>query len=125
MGLTDRVDVQAARAEAVAAAVRAGVSPAWDVVTVRAVAALEELVELAMPLLRLGGRLLAWKGAGIDDELEAARRLAPDVGAGPAVIHEGPPIPGLDGHRIVEVRKVAATPPGYPRDPVRRRRGSR
>ena len=34
---------------------------AWDVVTARAVGSLAEVVELALPLLRVGGRLVAWR----------------------------------------------------------------
>lgn len=43
-----------------------------DVVTARAVAPLERLVTLCMPLVAVGGQLLAVKGAGADVELEAA-----------------------------------------------------
>lgn len=118
MGLADRVAVRAARAEEVAAREPA----AWDVVTVRAVASLPELVELALPLLRVGGRLLAWKGSDIEPELAAARRAAGALGGGPPAIHEIADLPALAGHRIVIVRKLTATPPGYPRDPARRKR---
>lgn len=118
MALADRVAIRPSRAEEVAA-----IDPAaWDIVTVRAVAGLGELVELAMPLLRLGGRLLAWKGPDIEAELAAGGRAARALGGAPPVIHEVSGIPGLAGHRIVVVRKIATTPPGYPRDPARRKR---
>jgi 16S rRNA (guanine527-N7)-methyltransferase len=54
-----------------ARAERAGLS-GRDVVVARAVAPLSRLVELAVPLLRPGGVLLAQKGAGADEELAAA-----------------------------------------------------
>lgn len=118
MGLASRVTVRAARAEEIAAREPA----ARDVVTARAVAGLAELVELALPLLRVGGRLLAWKGPDIDAELAAAGRAARALGGATPVVHDVLGVPALAGHRIVVVRKVAATPPGHPRDPARRKR---
>ncbi|MGE5397530.1 MAG: 16S rRNA (guanine(527)-N(7))-methyltransferase RsmG [Chitinophagales bacterium] len=41
-----------------------------DLVTVRAVASLSVVLEWGLPLLRLGGQVIAWKGPGIDLELE-------------------------------------------------------
>lgn len=118
MGLADRVTIRAFRVEDVAAREPA----AWDVVTARAVTGLAELVELGLPLLRVGGRLLAWKGPDIEAELAVGERAARALGGASPVIHEVDRIPALAGHRIVVVRKIAATPPGYPRDPARRKR---
>jgi 16S rRNA (guanine527-N7)-methyltransferase len=117
-GLGDRVVVLAERAEAVAtsAAARAG----WDIVTARAVAPLADLVELSLPLLRVGGRLIAWK---TEDrvELEAAARAASALG-GDAPTLDRVAVQGLEGHVLVAVRKARPTPSGYPRDPATRRR---
>jgi 16S rRNA (guanine527-N7)-methyltransferase len=63
MGLGARVRVAALRAEALAGPGLPRTT--FDVVTVRAVARLDELVELAMPLLRVGGRLHAWKSGDL------------------------------------------------------------
>lgn len=117
-GLADRVAVRALRAEELAIREPA----AWDVVTVRAVAGLAELAELALPLLRVGGRLLAWKGPDIGAELAAAARAARTLGGSAPALHEVDGVPALSGHRIVVIRKIAATPPAYPRDPARRKR---
>src|SRR4051812_14518171 len=46
-----------------------------DVVVARAVAPLDRLVELALPALRPGGRLLALKGAGAAEEIRSARNV--------------------------------------------------
>jgi 16S rRNA (guanine527-N7)-methyltransferase len=118
-GLAGRVAVAATRAEALAhdAAQRGG----WPGVTARAVAPLAELMELAMPLLSPGGSLVAWKGAALEGDLAAAVRAAAGLGSGPPEVVAAP-VPGASGHRLVVVRKVAPTPPGYPRDPARRRR---
>jgi len=44
----------------------------FDVVTARAVGALRTLLPITAPLARAGGELLLMKGAGVDEELEAA-----------------------------------------------------
>ena len=46
----------------------------YDIVTARAVAELRILVEYALPLCRIGGQVLAPKGADVAAELEQARR---------------------------------------------------
>jgi len=121
MGLRDRVVVRAERAEALATGAAGRGAGGWDLVTARAVGRLDELVELAMPLLRTGGRLLAWKRGDIEDELAAAGRAARTLGAGAPALHPLTGIPDLEGHRIVEIVKLRPTPPGYPRDPARRK----
>ena len=117
-GLAGRADVRAERAEAIAG------TASWDVVTARAVGSLADLVELSLPLLRVGGRLIAWKGAAITDELPAARRAAAALGALPPAVHRaapaGPPDP--TGHVLAVVTKRRPTPTRYPRDPARRLR---
>ncbi len=122
-GLAGRVRVEAGRAESLAAdPVHRGRSA---VVTARAVGQLADLIELAMPLLGPGGRLIAWKrGEAASDlaaEMASARAAAAGLGAGPLVVHDVP-VTRLPGHRLIEVRKVRATPDGYPRDPAARRR---
>jgi 16S rRNA (guanine527-N7)-methyltransferase len=63
----DNVTVRRARAEELAGTM------AVDVVTARAVAPLDRLAGLAVPLLRPGGIVLAIKGARAAEEVEAAR----------------------------------------------------
>lgn len=73
-----RVEVRRQRAEDLASPPAAGgLAGRFDVVTARAVTALPRLLDLALPLLRPGGRLLALKGASAADEVaEAAAALA-------------------------------------------------
>lgn len=97
----------------------------WDVVTARAVAPLAELVELCLPLLRLRGRLIAWKrddGAGsLERELGAARDALRVCGGAAPGVH-AVPARGLEDHRLVVITKQRATPRGLPRPVAERRR---
>ena len=86
----------------------------FDVVTTRAVAAMPWLVEWSLPLLRVGGRLLASKGSRHADELADAATALRLLGAGPPQVH-AVDLPGVEGAVIVEVRKVRPTPEKYPR----------
>ena len=118
-GLTDRVTVRTARAEALVG--DAAASGGWSVVTARAVASSAELVELAFPLLMPGGSLIAWKRGDLDGELAAARQAIEALGGGtvdrrPVTVH------GLEGHALVVATRPGRVPPGYPRDPAARRR---
>jgi 16S rRNA (guanine527-N7)-methyltransferase len=118
-GLAPRVSVASARSEDLAR------DPLhrerWPVVTVRAVGGLDELVELAFPLLVPGGMLVAWKGGDIVAETAAALRAVAAMGGGRV---EALPVGvgGLEGHRLVVVTKRGRTADGYPRDPAARRR---
>jgi len=117
--LSERVTVVAARAEAVAADVRLGRVDPFDVVTARAVGDLADLVELAFPLLRAGGALVAWKRGDIAAEVAVAARAIEALGGGRRSGHPVP-VSGLEGHVLVVVEKRRATPEGFPRDPARR-----
>ena len=90
----------------------------YDLVAARACAALPVLVELALPLLRQGGRLLAWKGplSEADDEIRRGALAAAQLGGGlPALRPSG--ITALGGHTFVMVTKERATPARFPRRP--------
>lgn len=53
----------------------------FDVVTARAVASLNILLEYTAPLCRVGGRIIAYKGAGADEEIAQAEKAACVLGA--------------------------------------------
>jgi 16S rRNA (guanine527-N7)-methyltransferase len=113
------VGVAAARAEELASETRH--RERWPAVTARAVGSLAELVELAFPLLAVGGRLVAWKRGDIAAELLVARRAVDALGGG-LIDEEQVRVMGLVGHRLVVVTKRGQTSPAYPRDPATRRR---
>ncbi|TNM38431.1 16S rRNA (guanine(527)-N(7))-methyltransferase RsmG [Nocardioides albidus] len=78
----DNVVVTRGRAEAVH-----GVAT-FDVVTARAVAALDKLAAWCMPLVAPHGALLAMKGSSAADEVAAAEDQCRRLGCAPAVIEE-------------------------------------
>ncbi|NNJ09370.1 16S rRNA (guanine(527)-N(7))-methyltransferase RsmG [Chloroflexales bacterium ZM16-3] len=89
---------------------------AHDLVTARAVAEMRILVEYCLPLLQVGGRMLAAKGAAAHDEVAAAARAIALLGGDLAGV-ESVDIPGLDAHAVVIIDKVRPTGPRYPRAP--------
>jgi 16S rRNA (guanine527-N7)-methyltransferase len=88
-----------------------------DAVTARALAALPVLVEYAAPLLRVGGELVAWKGHRSADDEACAARTAAVLGLEPAGVLPVRPFPHARARHLHRFRKMAETPPGYPRRP--------
>jgi 16S rRNA (guanine527-N7)-methyltransferase len=89
----------------------------FDIVASRGVAMLDWLVEWSLPLAKVGGSMLAMKGPRVTEEMKAGTLVAHRLGGGAPVVHEVH-VAGLEHHRIVQIPKVAATPPGFPRDPT-------
>jgi 16S rRNA (guanine527-N7)-methyltransferase len=118
-GLTTTVEAAAVRAEALAADRRH--RGRWPAVTVRAVAGLADLVELALPLLEPDGVLVAWKRGDLAPELAAAGRALAALGGG-SIATRDVDLAGLPGHRLVVVTAGGRVPDAYPRDPAARRR---
>jgi 16S rRNA (guanine527-N7)-methyltransferase len=88
----------------------------FDLVAARACAALPVLAEYALPLLRPGGLMVAWKGPVTDGELRAGSVAAALLGGSALEVRETG-IAALGDHRFVLVRKVGPTPARYPRRP--------
>ncbi len=88
---------------------------AYDAVTARAVGCLATLAELASPLLREGGVLVAWKGARSPDEEAELGRAADALAMEPAEIRPVSPYSGSRNRHIHLLRKNGPTPNGLPR----------
>ena len=86
-----------------------------DVVCARALAALPVLCEYAAPLLRVGGVLVAWKGAVADAEAADAVAAAEQLGLAIEAVRRVVPFPGSERRTLHVVRKIAPTPAGFPR----------
>jgi 16S rRNA (guanine527-N7)-methyltransferase len=88
---------------------------AYDWAVARAVANLPVLAELLLPLVRVGGAMLAQKGEGAPAETQSAEKALKLLGGS---LRQLIPVtlPGVVEERtLVVVDKVAATPSGYPR----------
>ncbi len=85
----------------------------YDIATSRAVARLNILLELTAPYVKVGGKVLAMKGTAAREELAEAKNAIAKLGLQLEQVAEFP----VDGtaHTVIVLRKVAPTPPRYPR----------
>jgi 16S rRNA (guanine527-N7)-methyltransferase len=90
---------------------------AYDVVAARSVGRLAALAELASPLLREGGELIAWKGKRSAQEEAEAARAADRLAMEPIEIRSVQPYPASRDRHIHLLRKNGPTPNGLPRRP--------
>jgi len=90
---------------------------AFDVVTARALAPLEVVVEYAAPLLVLGGTLVAWRGQRDPAAEAAAARAADALGLEPGPMVPVKPYPAAQNRHLHLMSKVTPTPSGFPRRP--------
>lgn len=87
----------------------------FDIVTARAIASLNILVEYALPLLKIGGIFIAYKGPNVTDEIEQATKAAALLGG---VLRETKKY-SLNGEferSVVLFEKTWNTPSEYPRE---------
>lgn len=108
------VQVISQRAEEVAAG---PMRESFDVAVARAVGELIWLAEWCVPLVKVGGSVLAMKGPRVADEIPAAARALRLLGAGPPAVHPVD-LPGGLHHVIVQVPKTRPTDPRFPRHPT-------
>ena len=85
----------------------------YDYAASRAVARLNILLELTAPFVKVGGAVLALKGAAAEEELAEAAGAMKKLGLEPERVLEFP-IEDTH-HRLIVLRKVAPTPKQYPR----------
>ena len=85
----------------------------YDYATSRAVARLNILLELTAPYVKVGGAVLAMKGAAAREELAECTGAMKKLGLKLEEVKEYP----IDGtaHAVIVLRKIAPTPPKYPR----------
>ena len=85
----------------------------YDFATSRAVARLNILLELTAPYVKVGGKVLAMKGAAAQEELAEAKGAIKKLGLSFEGMHTFP----LEGtaHNVLVFRKVSPTPSAYPR----------
>ena len=85
----------------------------YDYATSRAVARLNILLELTAPYVKVGGAVLAMKGAAAREELAECGNAIKKLGLKLEEVKEFP----IDGtaHAVIVLRKVAPTPAKFPR----------
>ncbi len=85
----------------------------YDFATSRAVARLPILLELTAPYVKVGGAVLAMKGAAAKEELAESQKAIRLLGMKLESVQEFP----IDGtsHAVLVLRKIAPTPKQYPR----------
>jgi 16S rRNA (guanine527-N7)-methyltransferase len=103
-----------ARSEEVAAGER---RDSYDAVTARAVGRLSTLAELASPLLRERGILVAWKGKRDSEEESQLNRASQQLAMQPEQILDVGSRAGSKHRHLHVIRKLGLTPSGLPRRP--------
>lgn len=89
----------------------------FDLVLARGVAKQPVLMEYTLPFCALGGRVVAWKHGGIEEELAAASTALNRLGGRMVGVYPVA-VTGLTDNRIlVVVEKVKPTPKEFPRRP--------
>ena len=85
----------------------------YDYATSRAVARLNILLELTAPYVKVGGAVLAMKGAAAKEELAECGNAIKKLGLKLEEVKEF----SIDGtsHAVIVLRKIAPTPKQYPR----------
>jgi 16S rRNA (guanine527-N7)-methyltransferase len=89
----------------------------FDLITARALAPLEVVVEYAAPLLKVGGTLVAWRGRREGDAEAVAARAAEELGMEAGEIRRMRPYEGARHRHLHLTSKVRDTPSGFPRRP--------
>lgn len=89
----------------------------FDVVTARAVAAMNVLTEFCLPLVKIDGQFVAMKSEKAPEELKTAQYAIETLG-GEIKCQESVELPNDAGIRnFIFVKKIAKTPKKYPRKP--------
>lgn len=88
----------------------------FDFVTARAVARLNVLTELCLPLVKKNGYFFALKAAKSDEELVEAKKAIALLG-GKLIQAEDVSLPNGDTRHVITIQKKKETPKKYPRKP--------
>jgi len=90
---------------------------AYEAVTARAVGRLSTLAELASPLLKPNGVLVAWKGKRDEDEERQLTNASEALAMHPEQILDVGNRAGSEHRHLHLIRKKGPTPPNLPRNP--------
>lgn len=87
----------------------------FDIACSRAVSRLNKLVEVTLPLVKVGGIFVAMKGKNVQEEVEEAKRGIETLGGKIRNIIEFNLTAGDNERALVVIEKIKATPKKYPR----------
>ncbi|MBD8079979.1 16S rRNA (guanine(527)-N(7))-methyltransferase RsmG [Cellulosimicrobium arenosum] len=96
LGLTN-VEIKRGRAEEFHGAFEC------DAVTSRAVAGLDKLVRISLPLLRPGGEMVVLKGRNVAREIEPARKVLRRLGGSDPEVLDAVTLPGAESTTVVRI----------------------
>ena len=111
----DNVTALTGRAEELA---QTKMRESFDIATARAVSELRILCEITLPFVKIGGKLVAMKGASGQKELDDAKAAIAKLGGKIKNVHPFKLI-DAEGHEeercIIEIAKTSPTPNNFPR----------
>jgi 16S rRNA (guanine527-N7)-methyltransferase len=113
LGLSN-LRVECARAEDVG---HSGLRESFDVAVTRAVAPMAVVAEFCLPLVRVGGVVVAMKGPMSDQERIQGRSALAILGGVECPARQVRPFPGAENRWLHVARKTSATPSAYARRP--------
>jgi 16S rRNA (guanine527-N7)-methyltransferase len=87
----------------------------FDVAVARAVGSFSEVLELCLPLVKVGGSVLLWRGQNARDEVSASKRALQTLGARARVLPSYRLPEHEPDYHLVRVGKTRSTPPRFPR----------
>jgi 16S rRNA (guanine527-N7)-methyltransferase len=93
----------------------------YDIAISRAIGDMRAVLEYSLPLVKVGGRVLAMKGPRLESELEAAGDALDVLGAGELQIVDAYPETFDNDLVIASIVKARPTPEQYPRNASRMR----
>lgn len=117
VGVLDLEDVEVLWDRAERVGRMAGHRESYDVATARGVAEMAALVEVCLPLVRVGGVFVAQKGPDVSEEMAGALAAVEAMGGRvERLIPVALPF-GCGGRTLLVIRKESPTPEEYPRRP--------
>lgn len=112
LGLSDRIEVIAARAEELSR--DPAKREAFDLAVTRAVARTSVICEYCLPFVKVGGYFVAYKAKNIEEELDEAQNAISTLG-GEVIKTVKYTLSGAEERSLVLIKKVGPTPDKYPR----------
>ena len=88
----------------------------YDAVIARAVAPLNILLELAMPMIKVDGHFIAMKGLNYEEEIEQSKNALKKLDCSIEEVYEDELPSNCDKRAIIVIKKNRSTKKKYPRD---------